>query len=123
MKELMRRVGRNEKCPCGSGKKYKRCCGLGVNENFFQTDVIKVTENKTHHFILCSVGVEKDEGAITDENGKVLVFLSRSASMQFVHKYLNEEDNVISIGMGDQKWALFQKEVAYVLVNSDGDEI
>jgi hypothetical protein len=21
------RVGRNERCPCGSGKKYKRCCG------------------------------------------------------------------------------------------------
>lgn len=21
------RVGRNEPCPCGSGKKYKRCCG------------------------------------------------------------------------------------------------
>lgn len=23
----MRRVGRNEPCPCGSGKKYKKCCG------------------------------------------------------------------------------------------------
>ena len=23
------KVGRNESCPCGSGKKYKRCCGLG----------------------------------------------------------------------------------------------
>ena len=22
------KVGRNESCPCGSGKKYKRCCGL-----------------------------------------------------------------------------------------------
>ena len=22
-----RKVGRNEKCPCGSGKKFKRCCG------------------------------------------------------------------------------------------------
>ena len=22
-----RRVGRNEKCPCGSGKKFKNCCG------------------------------------------------------------------------------------------------
>ena len=22
-----RRVGRNEPCPCGSGKKYKKCCG------------------------------------------------------------------------------------------------
>jgi hypothetical protein len=23
-----RKIGRNELCPCGSGKKYKRCCGL-----------------------------------------------------------------------------------------------
>ena len=23
------RVGRNDPCPCGSGKKYKRCCGMG----------------------------------------------------------------------------------------------
>jgi hypothetical protein len=23
-------VGRNEPCPCGSGKKYKRCCGVGA---------------------------------------------------------------------------------------------
>jgi uncharacterized protein YecA (UPF0149 family) len=23
----MGRVGRNDLCPCGSGKKYKRCCG------------------------------------------------------------------------------------------------
>jgi uncharacterized protein len=21
------KVGRNEPCPCGSGKKFKRCCG------------------------------------------------------------------------------------------------
>jgi uncharacterized protein YecA (UPF0149 family) len=21
------RVGRNESCPCGSGKKFKKCCG------------------------------------------------------------------------------------------------
>ena len=21
------KVGRNDKCPCGSGKKYKQCCG------------------------------------------------------------------------------------------------
>lgn len=23
-----RKIGRNEPCPCGSGKKYKKCCGL-----------------------------------------------------------------------------------------------
>lgn len=24
------KVGRNEPCPCGSGRKYKKCCGAGV---------------------------------------------------------------------------------------------
>jgi uncharacterized protein YecA (UPF0149 family) len=24
---ISRKVGRNELCPCGSGKKYKKCCG------------------------------------------------------------------------------------------------
>lgn len=24
----MKEVGRNDPCPCGSGKKYKKCCGL-----------------------------------------------------------------------------------------------
>lgn len=23
------KVGRNEPCPCGSGRKYKQCCGKG----------------------------------------------------------------------------------------------
>ncbi|MFW1965071.1 SEC-C metal-binding domain-containing protein [Acinetobacter baumannii] len=22
----MSKIGRNEQCPCGSGKKYKKCC-------------------------------------------------------------------------------------------------
>jgi predicted aspartyl protease len=25
------KVGRNEKCPCGSGKKYKKCCGAATH--------------------------------------------------------------------------------------------
>jgi uncharacterized protein YecA (UPF0149 family) len=24
-----RKIGRNEPCPCGSGKKYKKCHGVG----------------------------------------------------------------------------------------------
>ncbi len=24
------KVGRNDPCPCGSGKKYKECCGRGL---------------------------------------------------------------------------------------------
>ncbi len=25
-----KKIGRNDPCPCGSGKKYKKCCGMGV---------------------------------------------------------------------------------------------
>ena len=28
-KRSLRKVGRNAKCPCGSGKKHKHCCGRG----------------------------------------------------------------------------------------------
>ena len=24
-----KKIGRNDPCPCGSGKKYKKCCGTG----------------------------------------------------------------------------------------------
>ncbi len=28
--DTSRKIGRNEPCPCGSGKKYKKCCGANV---------------------------------------------------------------------------------------------
>jgi len=30
IKRQTRKVGRNEPCPCGSGKKYKKCCGRNI---------------------------------------------------------------------------------------------
>src|SRR5689334_996672 len=28
--KMEKTIGRNEPCPCGSGKKYKRCCGVNA---------------------------------------------------------------------------------------------
>ena len=28
--KLFEKVGRNDPCPCGSGKKYKKCCGAAA---------------------------------------------------------------------------------------------
>ena len=30
-KVMQTKVGRNESCPCGSGKKFKKCCGAAAN--------------------------------------------------------------------------------------------
>ncbi|MCY3986028.1 MAG: SEC-C metal-binding domain-containing protein [Candidatus Dadabacteria bacterium] len=27
VRRTQKKVGRNSPCPCGSGKKYKKCCG------------------------------------------------------------------------------------------------
>lgn len=32
-----KKVGRNDHCPCGSGKKYKKCCGDSLRGRFFTT--------------------------------------------------------------------------------------
>jgi preprotein translocase subunit SecA len=29
---VSKKVGRNDPCPCGSGKKYKKCCGQNESE-------------------------------------------------------------------------------------------
>lgn len=33
IRHQMPKIGRNEKCPCGSGRKYKKCCGVTVPES------------------------------------------------------------------------------------------
>ncbi|MDR2768939.1 MAG: preprotein translocase subunit SecA [Puniceicoccales bacterium] len=32
MKRTLPKVGRNDLCPCGSGKKFKKCCGVNADE-------------------------------------------------------------------------------------------
>jgi preprotein translocase subunit SecA len=31
VKKAAEKVGRNDPCPCGSGKKYKKCCGANAS--------------------------------------------------------------------------------------------
>ena len=33
VKKAAEKIGRNDPCPCGSGKKYKKCCGAGTTKN------------------------------------------------------------------------------------------
>ena len=30
IKTAKQKIGRNDPCPCGSGKKYKKCCGKDI---------------------------------------------------------------------------------------------
>ena len=48
----MKKIGRNEPCPCGSGKKYKKCClnKSAVGGTFIYTD-LDILSNKVNTLI------------------------------------------------------------------------
>jgi hypothetical protein len=66
----MAKLGRNEPCPCGSGKKYKRCCqGALVAQPLLPTERPRGAEHEPHGE-LCPCCVEKLEeqaDRVTDE--------------------------------------------------------
>jgi hypothetical protein len=42
----MEKVGRNDPCPCGSGKKYKKCCELKASRSKIANPTILTGSNK-----------------------------------------------------------------------------
>jgi tetratricopeptide (TPR) repeat protein len=46
MAAARQKIGRNQRCPCGSGKKYKRCCALlGESGIIWHDELERVTED------------------------------------------------------------------------------
>jgi len=39
------RTGRNDPCPCGSGKKYKKCCMLIDHDFYYDENMIRDITN------------------------------------------------------------------------------
>lgn len=37
---MNKEIGRNDPCPCGSGKKYKKCCEARLGQRKFQATVL-----------------------------------------------------------------------------------
>lgn len=60
----MAKVGRNDTCPCGSGKKYKHCCELKkAGSNRMTSLMLVVVAVAIVAAILASVFTEGDTGA------------------------------------------------------------
>lgn len=60
----MKRLGRNDKCKCGSGKKYKICC-LEKDEKKQQEDIEKYTkgqEESSENVEMCMEYLKEDYG-------------------------------------------------------------
>ncbi|MBN8193939.1 SEC-C domain-containing protein [Bacillus sp. NTK074B] len=57
----MSTVGRNEPCPCGSGKKYKKCCENVVNIDTLVNQELDVLQAQLYDFIATAQSAEMEE--------------------------------------------------------------
>ena len=64
----MAKVGRNETCPCGSGKKYKHCCESKASGSRMSTMVILLVAAAVVAALLASAF---SHGSDTDGGGRV----------------------------------------------------
>jgi len=65
----MAKIGRNQPCPCGSGKKHKRCCGAVAAPSPPPTNVSSGAGVQPHHELCPCCVDELDERAdrVADE--------------------------------------------------------
>lgn len=73
--ERLKTTGRNDRCPCGSGKKYKKC--HLVEDESKRSEALKVLAEQT-----AAAAAEGGEGAEAEDDTKVTDKTKRSATRQ-----------------------------------------
>jgi tetratricopeptide (TPR) repeat protein len=119
----MAQVGRNQPCPCGSGKKYKRCClakdealaserlrARAVDHDRWEDDDLAETSNAVVDLI--------DAGRLDE---------AEAAARDLLLRYPDVVDGLERLGMvyqarGDRKRAAdyYRQAAAFILENPDG---
>jgi hypothetical protein len=67
----MSKAGRNDSCPCGSGKKYKKCCALKGQKNQASMLLIGLLVAALAGGVYAAVVGFGDEGSSTATPGRV----------------------------------------------------
>lgn len=68
-KDQGQRIGRNEKCPCGSGKKWKRCHGAAPTRSQINSELMMVRDVK--HFVSSILDAEKQNTELKEHNNRL----------------------------------------------------
>lgn len=112
---------RNDRCPCGSQKKFKKCCGPTVT--FMRPPAEPVPqfidsgEPAIRWVIVDNTGVK----FFADKNNRALVFASKddafaTATLDLFESQAPGEINVA--GVGETKFKVLQEKISYVEVDA-----
>lgn len=94
------KTGRNEPCPCGSGKKYKKCCLVKEKSFVKQNNKIKVMSHWKRDPLLCNSQILTDaiNGGLFDEYSENHLFFRESEfSMNMVYNLFSKISSLKNI--------------------------
>lgn len=106
----------NDNCFCNSGKKFKKCCGQSNRQNQVFHQITKILPIR---FFM----IDTRNYPLTSEDDEVLVFKSRADAAKFAEDQIPVDITIQILGLGPEKWSLFQSETKYVEVSSEGKEL
>ncbi len=72
--------------------------------------LVKLSGSPTHHYFVVDPLLQTC--IVRDADGKILVFTDRGKALAEGHRRHGGDTLIAAVGMGDEKWALFQKEWA-----------
>ena len=97
-------IGRNELCPCGSGKKYKKCClqknqlrEFTRNKTLYAKGLYKNVENKIYEYAKSSSFQTNEEECtkkfnVSKESNSMI---DKLYNTYFIYDYRNDKNNTI----------------------------
>ena len=81
-----RKLGRNDPCPCGSGKKFKKCCSRSAQNSSYRRDPDKLPKLKIPDAEVKAAATSPEPPA--DKNATAIAMVNAGVAPRFVWAYL-----------------------------------
>lgn len=110
----MAKIGRNDPCPCGSGKKYKRCCLAKVEKAERQALAAVTLDPHTNHLGFCEDCYDElaaASNAVLDLVDAGLLDEAEQAARELLERFPDVHDGYARLGLvyevrGDNRQAV-----------------
>jgi tetratricopeptide (TPR) repeat protein len=115
----MEKIGRNAPCPCGSGKKYKRCCLPGQREK-------RPASNRKPRFIPVFTKLDQLSNSVVDLIKQNKLDKAEAVSRKLLKKYPDQIDGLNRLAMvyeargEEEKAAEYYREAYHFAMSHEG---
>lgn len=92
----MTKAGRNDPCPCGSGKKYKKCHGMGGSKKIIATILTKQDSHVTNRVSSLISGISSHSTSINSLKNRIASGEISSKKIEDLENEKSLQDDVMN---------------------------